>query len=293
MQIFGDGLGGVVALGERDCSLQRRNQKVVEETPAPHLPSELRAAMLETARRLGAAVAYRSAGTVEYIYDPERAAFYFLEVNTRLQVEHGVTEAVTGVDLVEWMVRLGAGDLPDLGGLAVEPRGHAIQVRLYAEDPGKGFQPSAGLLTHVELPPDVRVDTWIESGTQVSPYYDPLLAKVIVHAEDRPAALARMGQALERTEIAGIETNLDYLRQVMRDPEFVAGRHHTATLAGFDYRPDTIDVLAAGTQTTVQDWPGRLGYWDVGIPPSGPMDDLAFRLGNRLLGNRPTPPGWS
>ncbi|EGV18245.1 urea carboxylase [Thiocapsa marina] len=285
VQIFGNGLGGVAALGERDCSLQRRNQKVVEETPAPHLPPELRAAMLETARRLGAAVAYRSAGTVEYIYDPERAAFYFLEVNTRLQVEHGVTEAVTGVDLVEWMVRLGAGSLPDLGGLSVEPQGHAIQVRLYAEDPGKGFQPSAGLLTHVELPPDVRVDTWIETGTQVSPYYDPLLAKVIVHAKDRPAALARLEQALERTEIAGIETNLGYLRQVMRDPEVVAGRHHTATLAGFDYRPDTIDVLAAGTQSTVQDWPGRLGYWDVGIPPSGPMDDLAFRLGNRMLGN--------
>jgi urea carboxylase len=291
VQIFGDGLGGIVALGERDCSLQRRNQKVVEETPAPHLPSELRAAMLETARRLGAAVAYRSAGTVEYIYDPERAAFYFLEVNTRLQVEHGITEAVTGVDLVEWMVRLGAGSLPDLGAMSVEPRGHAIQVRLYAEDPGKAFQPSAGLLTWVELPRDVRVDTWIETGTQVSPYYDPLLAKVIVQAEDRPAALARLGQALARTEIAGIETNLAYLRQVMRDPEVVAGRHHTATLAGFDYRPDTIDVLAAGTQTTVQDWPGRLGYWDVGIPPSGPMDDLAFRLGNRLLGNAPDAAG--
>ncbi|UHD15293.1 urea carboxylase [Thiocapsa bogorovii] len=285
VQIFGDGLGGVVALGERDCSLQRRNQKVVEETPAPHLPSELRAAMLETACRLGAAVAYRSAGTVEYIYDTERAAFYFLEVNTRLQVEHGVTEAVTGVDLVEWMVRLGAGSLPDLGVLAVEPRGHAIQVRLYAEDPGKGFQPSAGLLTRVELPSDVRVDTWIETGTQVSPYYDPLLAKVIVHAEDRPAALARLGQALERTEIAGIETNLGYLRQVMRDTAVIAGRHHTGTLGGFIYRPETIDVLSAGTQTTVQDWPGRLGYWDVGIPPSGPMDDLAFRLGNRMLGN--------
>jgi urea carboxylase len=291
VQIFGDGAGRVVALGERDCSLQRRNQKVVEETPAPHLPPALRAAMLETACRLGAAVAYRSAGTVEYIYDPEREAFYFLEVNTRLQVEHGVTEAVTGVDLVEWMVRLGAGNLPDLDGSTVEPRGHAIQVRLYAEDPGKGFQPSAGLLTHVELPPDVRVDTWIETGSQVSPYYDPLLAKVIVHAEDRPAALARLGQALERTETAGIETNLAYLRQVICDPEVVAGRHHTATLAGFDYRPDTIDVLAAGTQTTVQDWPGRLGYWDVGIPPSGPMDDLAFRLGNRLLGNAPDAAG--
>jgi urea carboxylase len=291
VQIFGDGAGGVLALGERDCSLQRRNQKVVEETPAPDLPPETRAAMLETARRLGAAVAYRSAGTVEYIYDPERASFYFLEVNTRLQVEHGVTEAVTGVDLVEWMVRLGAGEPPDLSRLAAEPGGHAIQVRLYAEDPGKGFQPSAGLLTQVELPADARIDTWIETGTRVSPYYDPLLAKVIVWAEDRPGALARMAQALDRTEIAGIETNLAYLRQVIRDPDVVAGRHHTGTLAGLSYRPDTIDVLSAGTQTTVQDWPGRLGYWDVGVPPSGPMDDLAFRLGNRLLGNPPEAAG--
>jgi urea carboxylase len=291
VQIFGDGAGGVLALGERDCSLQRRNQKVVEETPAPDLPPETRAAMLETARRLGAAVAYRSAGTVEYIYDPERAAFYFLEVNTRLQVEHGVTEAVTGVDLVEWMVRLGAGEPPDLSRLSAGPGGHAIQVRLYAEDPGKGFQPSAGLLTQVELPADARVDTWIETGTRVSPYYDPLLAKVILRAEDRPGALARMAEALDRTEIAGIETNLAYLRQVIRDPDVVAGRHHTGTLAALSYRPDTIDVLSAGTQTTVQDWPGRLGYWDVGVPPSGPMDDLAFRLGNRLLGNPPEAAG--
>jgi urea carboxylase len=188
VQIFGDGKGKVIALGERDCSLQRRNQKVIEETPAPNLSPEVRSELLETARRLGAAVAYRSAGTVEYIYDPDSGDFYFLEVNTRLQVEHGVTEAVTGIDLVEWMVRLGAGDLPDLDSLTPIPQGHAIQARIYAEDPGKGFQPSAGLLTRVRWPEGVRCDTWVEAGSEIPPHYDPMLAKVIVQAGDRPGA---------------------------------------------------------------------------------------------------------
>ncbi|MFZ0789111.1 MAG: urea carboxylase, partial [Chromatiaceae bacterium] len=285
VQIFGDGTGGIIALGERDCSLQRRNQKVIEETPAPNLSPEVRAAMLETARRLGASVAYRSAGTVEYIYDPQTGDFYFLEVNTRLQVEHGVTEAVTGIDLVEWMVRLGAGELPDLASLTPSPRGHAIQARVYAEDPGKGFQPSAGLLTQVQWPDGIRCDTWVEPGTEVPPFYDPMLAKIVVHAEDRPAALAALGCALADTALAGIETNLAYLRQLASDPVFAAAEHHTRYLDSLTYRSAAVEVLAAGTQTTVQDWPGRLGYWDVGVPPSGPMDSLAFRFGNRLLGN--------
>ncbi len=285
VQIFGDGRGAVLALGERDCSLQRRNQKVIEETPAPRLSAQVRAAMLETARRLGASVDYRSAGTVEYIYDPETGAFYFLEVNTRLQVEHGVTEAVTGIDLVEWMVRLGAGELPDLSTLVPTPRGHAVQARIYAEDPGKSFQPSAGLLTRAQWPEGVRCDTWVEAGSEVPAFYDPMIAKVIVSAGDRASALAALGEALSGTELAGIETNLAYLRQVAADPVFAAAGHSTRTLDGFAYRSAAVEVLAAGTQTTVQDWPGRLGYWDVGVPPSGPMDDLAFRLGNRLLGN--------
>jgi urea carboxylase len=287
VQIFGDGRGGVLALGERDCSLQRRNQKVIEETPAPNLAPEVRAAMLETARRLGASVAYRSAGTVEYIYDPATGAFYFLEVNTRLQVEHGVTEAVTGIDLVEWMVRLGAGELPDLTSLTPTTKGHAIQARLYAEDPGKRFQPSAGTLTQVAWPDGVRCDTWVEAGSEVPPFYDPMLGKLIVHAADRPAVLASLGAALADTALAGIETNLVYLRQVAADPVFAAAGHHTRYLDGLAYRSQALEVLAPGTQTTVQDWPGRLGYWDVGVPPSGPMDHLAFRLGNRLLGNAP------
>ncbi|GAB6040695.1 urea carboxylase [Endothiovibrio diazotrophicus] len=290
VQIFGDGEGRVVALGERDCSLQRRNQKVVEETPAPNLPQPVREAMLATARRLGEAVAYRSAGTVEFIYDPQSEAFYFLEVNTRLQVEHGVTEMVTGVDLVEWMVRLAAGEL-ELPAEEPAPAGHAIQVRLYAEDPRKRFQPSSGLLTHVRFPEGVRCDHWIAAGVEVPPFYDPMLAKLIVHGADRDAARAKLAAALERVELAGIETNLDYLRQVVADGVFARGEATTRYLNHFDFHASTIDVLAPGTQTTVQDFPGRQGYWDIGVPPSGPMDDYSFRLANRLLGNPPQAAG--
>ncbi len=209
VQIFGDGDGRVVALGERDCSAQRRNQKVIEETPAPGLSAESRACLLATAVRLGQAVRYRNAGTVEFVYDNQSNEFYFLEVNARLQVEHGVTEEVSGVDLVEWMVR------GEIGSMRA-PRGHAIQVRIYAEDPAHDFQPAAGRLTHVEWPPGVRVETWVESGTEVTPYYDPMLAKVIVHGADRREALARLRAALHQTRIYGIETNLEYLRQVLR-----------------------------------------------------------------------------
>jgi len=151
VQIFGDGNGQVVALAERDCSMQRRNQKVIEETPAPNLAPHLRQALLDTAVRLGKAVNYQSAGTVEYIFDDTTGQFYFLEVNTRLQVEHGVTEEVTGIDLVEWMVRQAAGDLPSLDSFTIEPSGASIQVRVYAENPAKDFQPSSGILTAVEF----------------------------------------------------------------------------------------------------------------------------------------------
>ena len=285
VQIFGDGNGNVIALGERDCSTQRRNQKVIEETPAPELSDDLRAQLCEAAVQLGKAVNYRSAGTVEFVYDGRASAFYFLEVNTRLQVEHGVTELVTGIDLVEWMIRTAAGQPPDLASYHHQPRGHAIQVRLYAEDPQKNFQPSSGLLTEATFPTEARCDHWIEAGTEVSPYYDPLLAKLLVHADTREAALAKLSDALAKTKVEGIETNRDYLRQVIVSPEFQSGDVSTGFLRGFTYQPRTIEVLDGGTQTTVQDYPGRLGYWAVGVPPSGPMDALAFRLGNRILGN--------
>ncbi len=285
VQIFGDGAGNVLALGERDCSLQRRNQKVVEETPAPNLREEVRLALLDTACRLAKKAHYRSAGTVEFVVDAATQEFFFLEVNARLQVEHGVTEAVTGVDLVEWMVRLAAGEMPALSTLQVVSRGHAIQARLYAEDPTKNFQPSSGLLTEVKFPKGIRVDTWIERGTEVSAHYDPMLAKLIAHGDDREQALGKLAQALEETRIAGSESNLDYLRGVMHFAPFTQGCHTTRSLSTFAAPSQAVDVLSPGVQSSVQDWPGRIGYWDVGVPPSGPMDGLALRLANRLVGN--------
>ncbi len=285
VQIFGDGKGQVVALGERDCSAQRRNQKVIEETPAPRLSEAQREHLAQAAVKLGRAVNYRSAGTVEFVFDADSGEFYFLEVNTRLQVEHGVTEEVTGVDLVEWMVRLAAGDSSFLKDYTHAPRGHAIQVRIYAEDPNKNFQPSCGLLTEVGLPASARCETWVENGTEVTPYYDPMLAKIIVHAADRDAALERMTGALGETVFGGIESNLGYLREVIASETFAEGRATTGFLGQFAYVPRTIDVLEAGAQTTLQDYPGRVGYWAIGVPPSGPMDHLAFRYANRLLDN--------
>jgi urea carboxylase len=285
VQIFGDGKGHVLALGERDCSLQRRNQKVVEETPAPGLSAATREALAAAAVRLGRAVSYRSAGTVEFVLDAETQEFWFLEVNTRLQVEHGVTELVTGIDLVEWMLRVAAGEPDVLPREAPAPRGAAIQVRLYAESPAAGFLPSAGTISAFDVPSGVRCDTWIEAGTKVSPYYDPLLAKLLVHAGDRDAALARLDAALAGTTLHGVESNLAYLREVTGSAAFRGATHTTRFLDSFEPRGAGIEVIEPGAETSVQDWPGRLGAWDVGVPPSGPMDDLAFRLANRLVGN--------
>jgi urea carboxylase len=287
VQIFGDGQGRVVALGERDCSVQRRNQKVIEETPAPHLPATTREALHRAAVRLGEMVRYRSAGTVEFIYDDERDEFYFLEVNARLQVEHPVTEAVTGLDLIECMLRVAAGDGLDWDALIRAPRGAAIEVRLYAENPLKNFQPAPGVLTEVSFPQDARVDGWVATGTEVSANYDPLLAKLIVHGDDRSQALGRLQSALERTRLSGIATNLEYLRHVVGSEAFRQGRIWTRFLDSFEFRPRAIEVLEPGTQTSVQDYPGRVGYWNIGVPPSGPMDDYAFRIANRIVGNDP------
>ncbi|KZZ26245.1 urea carboxylase, partial [Alcanivorax sp. HI0083] len=291
VQVFGDGQGNAITLGERDCSAQRRHQKVLEETPAPNLPDAVRADLHATAKTLMEAVHYRNAGTVEFILDQDSNAFYFLEVNTRLQVEHGVTEQVYGVDLVEWMVQLAARELPALDqlGTNLTACGHAIQARIYAEDPNKDFQPSAGLLTAVQFPDadgqSRRIDHWVEAGLTVSPLFDPMLAKVIVHEASRDAALAALNNTLAETGIEGIETNRDYIRAILADPTFSQGKMTTRYLNDFRYQPFTMDVLAGGTLTTVQDYPGRSGYWPVGVPPSGPFDNLSFRLGNRLLGN--------
>ncbi|CAN7679528.1 urea carboxylase [Pararhizobium sp. LjRoot238] len=288
VQIFGDGRGKVVALGERDCSLQRRNQKVVEETPAPGLSAATRARLHEAAVDLGASVSYASAGTVEFIYDPAREEIYFLEVNTRLQVEHPVTEAVFGIDLVEWMIRQAAGEDVLSGAETLRPRGAAMEVRVYAEMPHADFRPSAGLLTEVVFPADARVDGWIETGTEVTPFYDPMLAKLIVTAEDRPAAIAKLQTALAATSIAGIETNLGYLREIAASELLASGKVATTALHDFSFVPDVVEVLSSGAQSSIQELPGRLGLWHVGVPPSGPMDERSFRRANRLVGNDDT-----
>ncbi|MFK7995793.1 MAG: urea carboxylase [Granulosicoccus sp.] len=289
VQVFGDGLGNAISLGERDCSAQRRNQKVVEESPAPNLSDELRERFHGTAQTLLASVDYRNAGTVEFILDVDTGEFYFLEVNTRLQVEHGVTEMVFGVDLVEWMVRQASQTLGNLEELRAgkQSHGHAIQVRVYAEDPYRQFQPCAGPLTEVVFPEaeGLRIDHWIESGIHVPATFDPLLAKVIVHADTRQQALEKLQHSLGAVRLYGSETNLDYLRALCCEEPLTQGLVTTRYLDSYEFKPRRIDVIRGGTMTTIQDIPGRVGYWSVGIPPSGPFDSLSFQLANSLLGN--------
>ncbi|GHV11733.1 urea carboxylase [Clostridia bacterium] len=285
VQIFGNEYGEVAALAERDCSTQRRNQKVVEECPATGISSATRTALHTAACNLAKSVGYRSAGTVEFLYDTKTENFYFLEVNTRLQVEHGVTEEVLGIDLVEFMVREAAGELKGLASLNVEPKGWSIQTRIYAEDAMRGFLPSAGKIDRAIFSPDARVETWICDNLVTTPMYDPMLAKVIVKADNREAAVEKMQKVLSETKIYGITTNIDYLRSVLSAPDYTNGDLHTHLLDGLEYREHKIEVIDGGIQSSVQDYPARLGYWDVGVPPSGAMDNFNFRIGNQILGN--------
>ncbi|WP_459547315.1 urea carboxylase [Nocardia sp. X0981] len=289
VQIFGDGRGRAISLGTRDCTLQRRNQKVIEEAPAPGLSYTLTERLLAASRTLLGTVGYRSAGTVEFLYDVDRGEASFLEVNTRLQVEHPVTEAVTGVDLVEWMLRLAGGDtafldeVPDAGPPAT---GHAVEARVYAEDPGNDYRPGAGTLTEVRVPTaTARVETWVETGTEIGPFYDPLIAKIVTSGASRTEALHRLRSALDETRMFGITTNLPQLRAAATSAPMLDARHTTATLASLATVRPRLEVLRAGVSTTIQDFPGRLGLWNVGIPPSGAFDDLSFQLANRAVGN--------
>ncbi|RDW74973.1 hypothetical protein BP6252_06115 [Coleophoma cylindrospora] len=338
VQIIGDGLGGIKTLGTRECSLQRRHQKLIEEGPVSSIPKDMLKEICEAAVRLVAYVKYRNIGTVEFIYDRRHSKFYFLEVNTRLQVEHPVTEMTSGHDLVELMVKLATSEklsvpfiamdevLPaldhstldqstlgnltpshstlglsalgnsTLGHSTLGPStlshstlGHSIEVRIYAENPIVNFQPSSGEILTVEFPKDVRVDTWIQPGTKISLTFDPLLAKLIVMGDTRPAAVSRLIKALGETSIWGVQTNLEYLKLIVKDPMFMYGDYSTCTLQDGEfqlYQP-AIQVIEPGTSTTIQDHPGRIGWWHVGIPPSGPMDDLSFCLANRILRNNP------
>ncbi len=250
VQILADTHGHVVALGERDCSVQRRHQKVVEETPSPTVGDEVRRAMCEAAVTAAKTVGYVGAGTVEFIVDADNT-FAFLEMNTRLQVEHPVTEMVTGIDLVAWQLRIAEGQPLTLQQDEIQPRGHAIEVRLYAEDPSNGYLPAAG---RIELwcPPvgeGVRVDAGIATGTIVTPHYDPMLAKIIAHGRDRDEARRRLVTALENTVLLGVTTNRAFLARILRDPTFAAGAATTALLAQTDLAsgpmPATRDIAVA------------------------------------------------
>jgi len=292
VQIFGDGEGNVISLGERECSIQRRFQKIVEESPSPFVltqGSDYRKRMLECAVALGKKAAYRSAGTVEFVVDDISGAFYFLEVNTRLQVEHGVTELVTGQDLVEMMIRIAAGQKLDLEAIERSPvNGHAIETRVYAEDPGNSFRPTSGLLTKVSFPsslPFTRFDGWVGDGTLVSPFYDPLLVKVMVHGSSRAQAIEHLKTCLDQVEVHGFPNNLYYLQQIAQEPAYGRGETTTNFVSRHPYKPSTMDVKASGFATTIQDFPGRTGYWDIGVSPSGPMDHVSFRMANKLVGN--------
>ncbi len=287
VQIFGDGKGGVVSLGVRDCSLQRRNQKVIEEAPAPNIAPAIIEALESAAVALAKSVAYDSAGTVEFVYDSDAQKFYFLEVNTRLQVEHGVTEEIYKVDLVEWMIRQAAGEFSLPRQQNLKPKGAAVEARIYAEIPAENFRPASGTIIHYAAPKELRVDDWIETGVEISPYYDPMLAKFIAVGATREAAVAKLRAGLAEADISGIETNADYCREILAIPEFTTGEMTTRTLSGFAYMPKTVSVLEGGALSSLQSLPGRLGFWEVGVPPSGPMDDKSFCAGNLLLGNAP------
>jgi urea carboxylase/allophanate hydrolase len=288
VQVLGDGAGRVICAGERDCSLQRRNQKVIEECPASFVSVKVRADMRRAAAALAASLQYRNVGTVEFIFDIDTENFYFLEMNTRLQVEHPVTEAVTNIDLVECMVRIAMNDCTSLFPQQINEipvAGAAIEARVYAESPLQGFRPSPGKLLNVEFPYDARIDTWVSSGQELSSSFDPMIAKIIAHGKDRPEALQKLSEALANTIITGVETNLNYLQQIVAWDSFNSGSFTTGSLNTFPYKVQVAEVIEAGSNTAVQDFPGRQGLWHIGVPPSGPMDSYSFRLANKIVGN--------
>lgn len=224
VQIFGDQLGNVIALGERECTIQRRHQKIIEETPSPFLTPALRSHMLEAAASVGTQLGYTSAGTVEFLVDSNQH-FYFMEMNTRLQVEHPVTEETTGFDLVRWQIMVAEGyPLPDMD---VYPAGHAIEVRIYTEDPSNDFLPATGKVLRWQTPEHVRVDDGIRSGDEVSIYYDPMVAKIIAYGEHRDGAIRRLDYALSQLQLLGLRNNIAFLRRVLTHPDHVAGHFTT------------------------------------------------------------------
>jgi acetyl/propionyl-CoA carboxylase alpha subunit len=281
VQLLGDRHGTLVCLGERDCSVQRRHQKLVEESPSPAVTPEIRSAMFDSARRIAATVEFDNAATVEFLLDGD-GRHYFLEMNTRLQVEHGVTELVTGIDMVAWQIRIAAGERLGPEVVDVVPRGHAIEVRLYAEDPYEAFRPVSGRVAAWRMPagPGVRVDAGIVADTELAPQYDPLLAKLLVRADDRPSAIARLRRALDETYIGGLQTDLGFHRWLVDQPGFSSGSYDTGlidaewgdgpTLLGDDL--GLLSAAAVGARTAARPRP----------PASGAAEQSAWgRLGRR------------
>jgi urea carboxylase len=297
VQVFGNGQGQAIHFGERECSIQRRHQKVIEECPSPFVEKhiELRQNLGDAAVRLAQSIKYGSAGTIEYLVDDKSGDFFFLEMNTRLQVEHGITELCYDVDLVELMLKQADAQLAGKGGLdgsalkqmqPSKPSGSAIEARVYAENPLKDYAPSPGLLQKVEWKnvPGSRIDTWVFTGSRITPNYDPLIAKAMVHAASRDEAIASMRDVLTGSSICGPPTNLEFLATIVEDDRFKSGITMTSFLNDFEYKPHAIDVISAGAYTLVQDLPGRPTVGK-GIPHSGPMDPMAFQIANMLVGN--------
>ena len=281
VQVLADGYGNVVHLGERECSLQRRHQKVIEEAPSPLLDEATRARIGAAACDTARSVDYTGAGTVEFIVSADRPdEFFFMEMNTRLQVEHPVTEMVTGIDLVEQQVRIAAGEKLPIAQDDITMTGHAIEARVYAEDPARGFLPTGGDVLDLAEPhgTGVRVDSGLARGTVVGSDYDPMLAKVIAHADDRPAALRALDRALADTAVLGVTTNIEFLRFLLADPDVVAGRLDTGLLdrRTTDFaaaQPGDDELIAAAAYKWLRSWPVPAGnLWDV---PSG------WRIGER------------
>ena len=273
VQVLADAHGTVLHLGERECSLQRRHQKVIEEAPSPLLDEATRARIGAAACDTARSVDYLGAGTVEFIVSADRPdEFFFMEMNTRLQVEHPVTEMTTGIDLVEWQVRIAAGQPLTHRQDDIRLRGHAVEARVYAEDPGAGFLPTGGPVLAVTEPsgPQVRIDSGLSAGMTVGSDYDPMLAKVIAHGQDRGEALGRLDDALAHTAVLGVGTNVDFLRFVLADDDVAAGRLDTALLEGLDYTAPVADddvLISAAAYRWLRAWPsGPAALWEV---PSG------------------------
>ena len=270
VQVFGDGTQAV-HLFERDCSLQRRHQKVIEEAPAPGMTAEMREAMGQAGVRAAEAIGYSGAGTVEFITDASDGLrsdrFWFMEMNTRLQVEHPVTEAITGVDLVEWQLRVASGEPLPKQQSDLSITGHAFEARLYAEDVPKGFLPATGTLTHLAFPQDARADSGVRPGDTISPWYDPMIAKLVVHGPTRAAALNQLERALRHTDVAGLVTNISFLSALSAQPDFVAGTMDTG-LIGREIDALTPAPVACTKVRSIAAL-SALGLWDRDTPVSG------------------------